>query len=180
MNHKTSSFRTSPICCGATKNFTVLLSSASGVRLTRSMKALCACSYVVMTSCSVAGPARNAAGRHHDVRAGAQGFHRAGQADARGRAQQDGEVLRRAAADGGRAEAGRLVVHVDGPGPSPRADVRVPADGGRQGALDLRPLRGRALDVIGRRPEPRSATKRRSRFAGLRPTPISDLVVRTG
>src|SRR5437899_2149769 len=57
MNHKTSSFRTSPICCGATKNFTVLLSSASGVRLTRSIKALCACSYVVMTSCSVAGGA---------------------------------------------------------------------------------------------------------------------------
>src|SRR5206468_12638984 len=53
-----------------------------------------------------------------------------------------------------------------------RADVRLPPDGGRQGALDLRPLRGRALDVIGRRPEPHSATKRRSRFAGLRPTPI--------
>ena len=55
MNHSRSILRTSPICFGATKNFTVLLSSASGVRLTRSTKALEDFSYVAITSGNVAG-----------------------------------------------------------------------------------------------------------------------------
>src|SRR5437773_231771 len=55
MNHSRSILRTSPICFGATKNFTALLSSASGVRLTRSTKALEDFSYVAITSASVSG-----------------------------------------------------------------------------------------------------------------------------
>src|SRR5947207_13675563 len=55
MYHNTSILRRSPICLGATKNFTVLLSSASGVFLTRSMDALEDCSYDEITSASVAG-----------------------------------------------------------------------------------------------------------------------------
>src|SRR5207244_375915 len=47
MYHNTSILRRSPICLGATKNFTVLLSSASGVFLTRSMNTLEDCSYYV-------------------------------------------------------------------------------------------------------------------------------------
>src|SRR5438128_4707366 len=55
MNHSRSIFRTSPICFGATKNFTVLSSSASGVRLIRSTNALDDFSYVAITSPSVSG-----------------------------------------------------------------------------------------------------------------------------
>src|SRR5437870_4810315 len=44
-----------PICLGATKNFTVLLSSASGVRLMRSTNALEDFSYVAITSGNVVG-----------------------------------------------------------------------------------------------------------------------------
>src|SRR5437016_10422408 len=55
MNHSRSILRTSPICFGATKNFTVLSSSASGVRLIRSTNALDDVSYVAITSPSVSG-----------------------------------------------------------------------------------------------------------------------------
>src|SRR5690242_18871638 len=55
MNQSTSILRKSPICLGATKNFTVLLSSASGVFLIRSTNALDDFSYVEITSSIVPG-----------------------------------------------------------------------------------------------------------------------------
>src|SRR5256886_15912749 len=55
MNHSRSILRTSPICFGATKNFTVLLSSVSGVLRIRSTNALEDCSYTATTSINVAG-----------------------------------------------------------------------------------------------------------------------------
>src|SRR3989475_6914649 len=55
MNHSRSILRTSPICFGATKNFTVLLSSVSGVLRIRSTNALEDCSYTATTSVNVAG-----------------------------------------------------------------------------------------------------------------------------
>src|SRR5213592_3427283 len=55
MNHSRSILRMSAICLGATKNFTVLSSSASGVFLMRSTNALEDCSYVEITSPSVSG-----------------------------------------------------------------------------------------------------------------------------
>src|SRR5438132_5653086 len=55
MNQRTSILRSSPICLGATKNFTVLLSSASGVLRMRSTKALDDLSYAEITSDSVSG-----------------------------------------------------------------------------------------------------------------------------
>src|SRR5207249_4789923 len=55
MNHNRSILRTSPICFGATRNFTVLLSSVSGVLRIRSTNALEDCSYTATTSVNVAG-----------------------------------------------------------------------------------------------------------------------------
>src|SRR5207247_1550459 len=58
MNHRTSILRMSPICLGPVMNLTVLFSSASGVCLRRSTNAVCARSYVEITSGSVAGGLR--------------------------------------------------------------------------------------------------------------------------
>src|SRR2546428_12002604 len=93
--------------------------------------------------------ARQVGWRGDRMRARAPTARRQGAEGKRRRAEQDNQVLYRPETDGGRTEARLLLVPPDGHGPSPGPTPGVSPEGGRQGAVDLRTLGGRAVDVTG-------------------------------